>query len=171
MILVNLFQQDTSEISLSWQQDMTTTWGCSAHITTQRTSTIHSGALIVDPLSQKKSRYDKLYHIRYFIIITRVLRKDHIKKLQFNWWFWWLWQWRQWCCLWRWKRPGCHHKCRIGGEKYTIHKRKTARPFITFAKNPSWLFEGTMQKPNNPDKGRKIMHHHRVCCSDHEHVP
>ena len=60
-----------------------------------------------------------------------------------------------------------NHRCQFGGAKYTINKSKAACPFITFADNPILLFEGTIQKLNNPDKGRNIMHQHRVFHSDH----
>ena len=99
----------------------------------------------------------------YFVIITIVLGNNHPKIWRFNWWWWW------WCC-WRWKQPGFHHRCQIGGAKYTIHKIKAAHTLITFSNNPIWWFEGTIIKPNIPDKGRKIIHYHRVCYSDHEHV-
>ena len=62
-ILANLLKQDTSEISLAWQKYTTKTVSFSSHITPQITSNIHSGNLSVDPLSLKKSRYEKLYYI------------------------------------------------------------------------------------------------------------
>ena len=55
--------------------------------------------------------------------------------------------------------------------KYKIHKRKAACPLITFANNPSRLFEGNMQKPNNLYKDTTVMHHHIVCYIDHGNVP
>ena len=64
-----------------------------------------------------------------------------------------------------------HQRCQTGGAKYTIHQIKSARPFITFDNNPIWWWKGTMQKTNNPDKGIKIVHYHRVCYSDHINVP
>ena len=82
---------------------------------------------------------------------------------------WWQWWWLWWCWG-RCKISRCHHWCQIGGAKYTIHKIKAARTFITFANNSSRLFEGKMKKSNNPYKVTTIMHHHRVCYSDYGHV-
>ena len=55
-----------------------------------------------------------------------------------------------------------------GGE---IHKIKVARTFIIFLKNQSWLFEVMIQRQNNPEKVKNVMHHHRVCYSYHGNVP
>ena len=109
--------------------------------------------------------------ITYLVIITRVLRNNHIKTRWFNWLLWGSLWWRWWCCWWKWKRPGCHHRCQIGGVKYTIHRSKSSLcPFIIFANNPSWWFEETMKNQTIQKKAENI-HHHRVCYSDHGLVP
>ena len=94
--------------------------------------------------------------ITYLVIITRVLRNNHIKTRWFNWLLWWSLWWRWWCCWWKWKRPGCHHRCQIGGVKYTIHRSKSSLcPFIIFANNPSWWFEETMKNQTIHKKAEK----------------
>ena len=62
-VSVKLLQQDMSERSLAWKQEMTMARRCYSHITPQSTSTMHVGTLSVDPFSWRKSRYDHLYHI------------------------------------------------------------------------------------------------------------
>ena len=51
---MNILQQDTSEISLEQQKEMTTKRSCSSHITPQITSIMHSGDLSMDTLSLKE---------------------------------------------------------------------------------------------------------------------
>ena len=46
-------KQDTSDISLEWQEEMTTMRRCFSQITPQSTSTMHSGDLSVGPFSRK----------------------------------------------------------------------------------------------------------------------
>ena len=103
----------------------------------------------------------------HFIIITRVLRNNHMKNriilLMMMMMMMMLLMEKKTILMtslipnWRWK--------------YTIHQSKAARTLIKFTKNPRRWFERNIQKTNNTYKGTTTMNHHRVCCSTHVNAP